>query len=265
MNATPERSPRFAKEPLDHRTLVITVDGSATAGKRLVAERLAERYDLAVLDTGASIRALALLAIEQKLVTTDATNIVDVPPDFIDKAVRLFDTMPDKLRILPPREDERMVRQLVGERDMRGELLTYSKQKAIENLSTIIAASPKMREKFYVLWRDAVSNLGGVVVYGRRTGVDLFPHAPVKVYLFASPEASAQYRVAHDPNSTMTIGSEAQYVREREGKEAAHGLLERAKDALVIDSSDYLVGGSQSIDRLEARIASFIDSRYIIR
>lgn len=265
MNATAERRPQFTKEPLDHRTLVMTVDGSATAGKRLIAERLAQRYDLAVLDTGSSIRALALLAIEQRIVSTDATNIVDVPPDFIEKAMQLFDTIPYKLRIVSPREGQRMARQLVGERDMRGELLTYGKQKAIENLSAIIAASPKMREKFYALWRDAVPNLGGVVVFGRRTGVDLFPHAPVKVYLFASPEASAAYRVAHDPTSSLTIGSEAQYVREREGMEAAHGLLERPGSALVIDTSDYIVGGTQSIDRLESRIASYIDSRFVIR
>lgn len=253
------------REMLNKRHVIITVDGSATAGKRLIAERLAERYDLAVLDTGSSIRALALLAIEQRIVSTDATNIVDVPPDFIEKAMQLFDAMPEKLRIVPPREGERMTRQLVGERDMRGELLTYGKQKAIENLSTIIAASPKMREKFYALWRDAVAHLGGVVVFGRRTGVDLFPHAPVKVYLFASPEASAIYRVSHDPTSSLMIGSEAQYVREREGREAAHGLLERPRGAFVIDTSDYIVGGTQSIDQLESRIASYIDSRYVIR
>src|SRR3989344_6552440 len=255
-----ERTPHRTKEFLNRDSLIITIDGSATAGKRIVAERLAERYDLSVLDTGTSIRAVALLAIEQKLVKTDDTNIVDVGPDLIEKVIRLYDTMPEKLRIIPPREGERTARQMVGERDMLGELLTYRKQKAIENLSAMIAASPRMRQKLYALWRTSASALGGVVVFGRKTGVDLFPKAPIKIYLFASPKASAAYRVAHDAKSTMTIGSEEQYVRERDGVEAAHGLLERPKDALVIDTSEYIVNDGQSFDQLESRIASYIDT-----
>lgn len=265
MSTLQERTLLPQKELLDHRTLVITIDGSTTAGKRMIAERLATRYNLTVLNTGWTIRAMALLAIEHHLVKTDATNVVDVPVDFSEKILKLYEAMPQKLRIEKPREGDHTARIMVGERDLRGELLAYEKQKAIENLSAMIAASPLIREKLYGLWRSAVNDLGGSVVIGRKTGLDLFPEAPIKLYLYASPEASAQYRVVHDPTARLHQSSEARYVRERDAHDVSLGLSDRPPDALAIDASEYITGKRQGIEALENRIATYIDSRYIIR
>jgi len=260
-----ERNSVPQKESLDQKSLIITIDGSTTAGKRVIAERLAERYNLAVLNTGTSIRAMALLAIENKLVKTDDTNVTTIPVDFADRIAELYDRLPEKLTITTPREGERTARVLVGNRDMRGELLAYRKQKAIENLSSIIAASPKIRWKLYQVWRGAAKELGGVVVIGRKTGVDLFPEAPIKLYLFASPEASAAYRVTHDPTATMHQSSEERYIRERDSHDLVHGLLDRPIDALVFDASEYISSDGKGISSLENLIATNIDSRFLIK
>lgn len=264
MTPLAERRPQSIKEHLDHKSVIITIDGSTTAGKRVIAERLAEKYDLAVLNTGTSIRAMALLAIEQKLVGTDDTNVTSIPFDFAERIVELYETMPQKLAITKPREGERTARVMVGDRDMRGELLIFPKQKAIENLSSIIAASPPIREKLYSLWRDAVQDLGGVVVLGRKTGIDLFPDAPIKFYLFASPSASATYRVTHDPTATMHQSTEERYVRERDGYDQAHGLLDRPADAYVMDTSDYISTDGKGLSSLASRLEGYIDRRYRI-
>lgn len=266
MTPISERGPQQRKESLDHRNLVITIDGSTTAGKRMVAERLAERYDLTVFNTGTTIRAMALLAIENKLVGTDETNVTTIPVDFAERIVELYDNMPNKMRITKPREGDRTARVMVGDREMRGELLTYGKQKAIENLSAMIAASPVIRWKLYQLWRNAVRDLGGVVVIGRKTGVDLFPNAPIKLYLFASPNASAVYRVTHDPTATMHQSSEERYIRERDATDQYHGLLDRPAAAFAIDTSEYISrDGSRGLSELESRIAKHIESRYEIK
>lgn len=265
MNTTVERSPGVAKEPLDHRSLIITIDGSTTAGKRVVAERLAERYKLSVLNTGWTIRAMALLAIEQGIVKTDATNVVDIPFDVSEKVINWYETSPQKLRIEKPRPGEHTARIMVGERDMRGELLVYGKQKAIENLSSIIAASPLVRQKLYDLWRSAVTELGGSVVIGRKTGLDLFPNAPIKLYLYASPEASAKYRVLHDPTAKLHEHNEIRYVRERDAFDVHTGLSDRPQDALAIDTSEYIVQERKGIEALEEKIAEYIDRRFVIR
>ena len=257
--------PHKQKEVLDRNSLIITIDGSTTAGKRIVAEQLASRYGLTVLDTGNTIRALALLAIENNLVQTDESNVTQVPVDFADKVVDLYEHMPIPLTIEKPISDEHMARVMVGNRNMRGELLTFRKRKAIDNLTAMIAASPRIREKLYTLWRSAVSELGGTIVIGRKTGVDLFPDAPIKFYFFASPQASAAYRVNHDPTATLIKSSEELYVRERDSWEKGKGLLERPIGALVVDTSEYIISSQKGLSLLENRIAYYIDSRFEIR
>lgn len=265
MNIFAERKNTPQKEPLSRNNLIITVDGSTTAGKRVIAEHLAERYDLSVLNTGTSVRAMALLAIENKLVKTNDTNVTTIPVDFGDRIVELYDTMPDKLMITKPREGERTARVMVGNRDMRGELLTYQKQKAIENLSAVIAASPVIRGKLYELWRKAVKDLGGVIVIGRKTGIDLFPDAPIKLYFYASPEASAAYRVTHDPTATMHQTTEALYIRERDGQDQVNGLLDRPVGAVVVDTSQFISrGDGKGMAELEMQVARRIDSKFVI-
>lgn len=265
MMALKERlSPVSGKEVLDKHSLIMTIDGSTTAGKRVLAEKLADRYGLTMLNTGNTIRALSLLAIEHKLVETDETNVRNIPPDFGEQIVKFYESMPEKIRIEKPREGAHTARIMVGERDMHGELLTYPKQKAVENLSSIIAASPAIRWKLYQLWRQTVSELGGTIVIGRKTGVDLFPNADIKLYLFASPEASAAYRVAHDPMAHKGIEDEQLYVRLRDGKDREMGLLDRPAEALVLDTSNY-IRDITGLSMLEKRVAAYIDSKYVIR
>lgn len=254
------------KEIVDKNHVIFTLDGSTTAGKRVAAERLADRYGITMFNTGTTIRTMALLAIENGVVKTDDTNITTVPVDFAEQIIRMYDTMPDKLRIEKPRDGERTARVMVGDRDMRGELLAYRKQKAIDNLSAVIASSPLIRDRLYGLWRDAVDTLGGVIVVGRKTGIDLFPHAQVKLYLFASPQASAVYRVTHDPTSLMHQSTEERYVRERDGLDRENGLLDRPADAFSVDTSMYIShGDGKNMTELENLIARYIDSKVAIR
>lgn len=263
--AIPERvgQPR-AKEHIDRQSIIITMDGSTTAGKRIVAERLADRYDLTILNTGTTIRALALLAIEQKLVKTDDKNVTTIPVDFADRIVDFYDSLPEKIQIEKPIEGSHTARIMVGKRDMLGELILHPKQKAIDNLSSVIASSPAIRWKMYHLWREAVSDLGGVIVIGRKTGVDLFPDAKVKLYLYANPEASAAYRVALDPMAEKKLMTEEQYIRQRDVMDKENGLQDRPADAFVLDTSEYIQAAA-GLARLESRIANHIDSRLEMR
>jgi len=242
----------------------MTIDGSTTAGKRIVAERLAERYGLTMLNTGITIRSLALLAIEKGIVKTDETNVVLIPVDFSEQIAIMYDTIQDDFRIEKPLEGSHTARHMYGDREMRGELLTYPKQKAIDNLSSMIAASPLVRHKLYDLWRNAVQNFGGAIVIGRLTGVDLYPNADIKLYLFASPEASAQYRVIHDPKAKKVPENEERYVRECDAMDRKHGLLDWPVEGMIIDTSPY-IQDLQGLPLLETYIAKQIDERYIIR
>lgn len=264
MKGTIERTPLPVKETVDRSNMIITMDGSTTAGKRIVSERLADRYNLTILNTGVSIRSLALLAIENGLVRTDNENVTTIPVDFAERVVKFYDNLKEPIRIEKPKEGSHTARIMVGDRDMLGELITYPKKKAVDNLGSIIAASPAIRWKMYQLWRSAVSDLGGCVVVGRKTGLDLFPDAQVKLYLYASPVASAAYRVAHDPTAHSAIDTEQRYILERDARDARSGLLDRPVGGLILDTSDYIQDNA-GIVKLENKIADYIDRRYIIK
>lgn len=264
MKAAIERQAQTGKEVLDKSSMIITLDGSTTAGKRVIAERLAERYNLTIVNTGVTVRALALLAIEKGLVHTDADNVTTIPVDFAEKIVKFYDSLADPIQIVKPQAGSHNARIMVGDRDMLGETIVYPKKKAIDNLGSIIASSPAIRWKLYQLWRNAVSELGGCVVVGRKTGLDLFPDAPVKLYLYASPEASAIYRVVHDPTTHALRETEEHYVRERDARDARAGLLERPVNGLILDTSVY-IKDPEGLATLEKNIASYIENKYTVR
>lgn len=252
------------KELIDKRNLIITIDGLTGSGKWDLAKHLADNYDLLFLNTGLSIRALALLAIENKLVKTDQTSAIDIPADFPKKIVDMYEAMPEKLTIQPPIAGSRDIRFMIGDRNMLVALDAYEKRKAIENLSSIIAATPEIREKLYVEWQRAAQEFGGLVVVGRKTGDDLFPEAQMKIFLHADPAISASHRVHRHIMANELITAETNYVRRRNSMDSASGLLNPPAGAWVIDSSKYLDSKS-GMRELGELVVSHFDARYTVR
>lgn len=252
------------KELVDKRSIIITIDGVTGSGKWALAEQLADHYNLTFLNTGISIRALALLAIEQRLVSTDETNAINIPPDLSERVLAMYDRMPEKLMIHKPLPGSHDARFLVGERDMLVALDAYDKRKAIENVASIIAATPEIRNRLYAQWRDAVDTFDGTVVVGRKTGEDLFPGAQLKVFLHADPEVSAAYRFKRRVMANDMVGTETTYVKRRDSDDRASGLLNPPLDAFVVDTSRYLSDrvGLQELARL---VTAQFDGRYAIR
>lgn len=252
------------KEIISKNSLIIAIDGQTGSGKWALANALSQEYQLPFVNTGTSIRALALLAIEHGIVSTDETNVVGIPVDFSDKIISLYDGLSEKLRIDQPKDGDLTANVYVGDRDMLEALSEYNKQMAIENISSMIAATPEMRMRLYTLWRDAVERLGGAVVVGRKTGVDLFPQAHLKAFLYADPEASASYRVNRKVMATPQIHTESSYVSGRDSRDRANGLLDQPDDALVIDTTHY-IQDAVGLENLANIVKFHLESKYIIK
>jgi cytidylate kinase len=190
--------------------------------------------------------------------------VVGIPANFADRITKFYDDMGQKLTVAAPKKDTHTSQILVGERDMVEALATYNKQMAIENISSVIAATPEMRTRLYSLWRDAAERFGGIVVVGRKTGVDLFPQAQLKVFLYADPEASATYRLHRNIMATSQVYTESSYVAGRDNRDRANGLLDQPEDALVIDTTNYLQD-KMGLDNLANLVKFHLESKYAIR
>lgn len=247
------------KETVARKNFVITIDGPTATGKQALAERLADKYNLTFLNTGVAIRGLALASVEQGLVTIG--DDVHIPEDFAEKIKALYDNIVEKPRYVKDSQGSRTARCFMGNRDMGKALADYNNQKNIETIASAIAQIAPVREKLYKVWRTAKSELGGVVVVGRKTGLDLFPDAQFKVYLYADPEVSAMYRLHLRISATTNGHEEKHYVAKRDANDSAGGLLEKSLDAMVVNTSPYL-NAAQGMDTLAGMVSSAVDARY---
>jgi cytidylate kinase len=196
--------------------LVIAVDGPAASGKGTLARRLAAHYGLHHLDTGLLYRAVGLSA---------QRNGMD--PVAVAEALTLADLAEPALR-----ED------------------------SAAQAASKVAVIPAVREALRGLQRRFAAELPGAVLDGRDIGTVVFPEAPIKIYVDATPEARARRR--HEELREMGLASiysrVLQDMRERDARDRGRAVapLTLAKDALVIDSSEL------DADQVFARALAYI-------
>ena len=155
--------------------LIITIDGPGGVGKSTVAKQLAQRLGLAYLDTGATYRALAVEALDQRLSpVTDVEALARLA-----RALRLH---------LEPTPDGSL-RVLIDGRDISTEI----RNEQISEAAAQLSQHPAIREAMVDLQRRLAEGRG-VVVEGRDTGSVVFPQASHKFFLEADPAIRAQRR-----------------------------------------------------------------------
>ena len=202
--------------------LVIAVDGPAASGKGTLARRLAAHYGLHHLDTGLLYRAVGLRA------ERDALD-----PVAVAKSLTMADLVDPILR-----ED------------------------GAAQAASRVAAMPAVREALRVLQHRFAAEPPGAVLDGRDIGTVVFPAAPIKIYVDATPEARAKRR--HEEligRGLASIYSRVlQDMRERDARDRGRTVapLKPAEDALIIDSSE--LDAEQVFARAVAHIGRILPS-----
>jgi 3-phosphoshikimate 1-carboxyvinyltransferase len=148
---------------------VIAIDGPSASGKGTVAGRVAAALGYAYLDSGALYRLSALAAQRAGVAWDDEGGVAAIA------AV---------LDVEFSGEDIRLNGAPVGDA-IRTEEMSAGASK--------VAALPAVREALLFRQR-AFNRLPGLVGDGRDMGSVVFPHAALKVFLTASPEARAERR-----------------------------------------------------------------------
>ncbi len=204
---------------------VITIDGPTASGKGTLAAHVAARLGWHQLDSGLLYRATALSAQRAGVAPDDESGLARVAAGL-------------DLRF----EGDRV---LLNDADVANEL----RQEHVGSMASRISAWPAVRGALEAL-QLGFRQLPGLVADGRDMGTVIFPGAPLKVFLTASPAMRAERRVKQliskgiSANlSDLRADLEARDARDRTRLIAP---LQPAEDALLLDNSGLSI--EQSVD-----------------
>jgi cytidylate kinase len=197
--------------------VIVAIDGPSGAGKGTVARAVAARLGYRHVDTGAMYRALAWLGLREGLDLADEAAVAALG----ERAS--FDL-----------EDGRIA---IDGHDVRTAIRTPE----IDRGATAVARHPAVRRVLVARQRELGAG-GGVVMEGRDIGTVVFPDAPVKIYLDASPDERARRRAAdpaHASSKTAQLSEVATALAERDRNDSTRPVspLAIAPDATVIDTT----------------------------
>jgi CMP/dCMP kinase len=198
--------------------LVVAIDGPAGAGKSTVAARIAARFGLLNLETGAMYRAFALKAIQS-----------DADLDNPDELGRLAEST--HIRLLPAALGNRVFLDQV-------DVTKRIREPDVTAAASRASVHPGIRHWMVSLQRQ-LGAASGIVMEGRDIGTKVFPDAQVKIFLDADPEVRGQRRYQQNGAGAARVEAVVEELRERDRRDRtrAESPLVPAADAVILDST----------------------------
>jgi cytidylate kinase len=219
------------------RPLIIAIDGPSGSGKSTLGRMLARELELLYIDTGSMYRAVALAVLESTINENDDVAVGSLAQR-ID--IKLAGD-PDSLRVT------------LNGRDVSDRI----RDEDVTTMSSIISTIPAVRRA--MVERQRALGERGAVMNGRDIGTVVFPMAPVKFFLDATPSERAERRLAEERehNAAATYEQTFAEINERDSRDTtrADSPLIAAEDAILIDSS------GQSIEEVFKRMMSEVEKR----
>lgn len=206
------------------KSLTITIDGPAGAGKSTTARMLSQDLGCVYVDSGAMYRAVAWKCRRE--------NLPDDNPDSIAAVAKALDIRftagdgPGQQRILADGED----------------VTEAIRTPEISKLASAISTIPAVRE-LLVAKQRLLGQSGCVVMEGRDIGTVVFPDAKVKVFLTASLTERARRRLVEMEQkgaTGMTLEEVRKDIAERDERDSTRAIspLMPAPGAVIIDSEE---------------------------
>lgn len=213
----------------------VAIDGPSGAGKSTLARRLAADLGYVYVDTGAMYRAIGLYASRQGADLHDEAAVAALLPQ-IRLDIRLVDGTQHVY--------------------LNGEDVSEAiRAEAIGMAASAVSAHGAVRA-FLLETQRSLAAGQNVLMDGRDIGTVVLPHATVKIFLTASPEARARRRCLE----LRQKGKDADYetvladIRQRDEQDMNRPIapLRQAEDAIRIDTS--AIDFDQSFELLKRTI-----------
>jgi len=226
--------------------MIIAIDGPAGAGKSTVAKAVATQLGFAYVNTGAMYRAVALCALEAGFAL----------PENESEIVALA-------RHLPIALHDAGSRVFVSERDITDLIRTAQ----VGDFTSRVSALPGVREVIVAqqrrIGRESEAECGGAVLEGRDIQTVVFPDAPVKIYLDASPAERARRRLSE---WTLKSGGAAAPFSLEEAERDITGRDERdstreTSPLCAADDAEHVITDGLTPDEVVARIVAIVERR----
>jgi cytidylate kinase len=200
---------------------IVTIDGPSGSGKGTISRLVAQRTGWHLLDSGALYRLVAQGGGERGLDPADVAGHARLAAGM----QVLFGVGPDG--------GERV---LLEGRDVTQAIRSETAGQGASR----VAAWPAVRAALLERQR-AFARPPGLVADGRDMGTVVFPGAPLKIYLTASPEERAlrRHKQLNDKGSGVSLSALSREIAERDARDSTRAVapLIPAPDAELIDST----------------------------
>ena len=194
---------------------VITVDGPSASGKGSLARKIAQIFNLSILDSGSLYRLYAFFVEE-------GINMSSIP-EIIQNNIK-FKIIQDDLMIT----------------NLSDDITSKLRSEQIATLASELSSSEEVRNALFGIQRSFYTKKG-LIADGRDMGTVVFKDAKLKIYLTASVEVRAhrRYLELQERGQEVNMPALIADIEQRDLKDSSRELspLLPADEAHIIDSS----------------------------
>ena len=208
------------------KKITIAIDGFSSTGKSTLAKQLAQHLKYIYVDSGAMYRAVALYALQNKLIdgavlkTSQLINALS--------AINVTFIYNENLKT-----SEVYLNDVNVNKDVR--------TMAVSNAVSIVATVAEVRQQLVDL-QQQMGSKKGIVMDGRDIGTVVFPDAELKLFMTASSETRAKRRFDELAVTESKVSFQAvlDNINSRDHLDSTRedSPLYKAKDAVEIDNSN---------------------------
>jgi len=208
------------------KKITIAIDGFSSTGKSTVAKQLADYLDYIYVDTGAMYRAVALYALDNKLLSETNFNKEE-----------LIKQLPEIYLGFKKNKDSGKIEMFLNGKNVEKEIRTMYVSGFVSPVATI----SEVRRKLVSL-QHQMGIKKGIVMDGRDIGTVVFPEAELKIFMTANAEVRAKrrYDELKEKGDEITFEEILKNVQERDFMDTTRedSPLIKAADAIEIDNSE---------------------------